>query len=204
MPFGALRPIPAGAGEPDLQAPGRSVAGAYPRGRGGTSGFNSTRFWLNGLSPRARGNLADGEDEDEDDGPIPAGAGEPCARGCQGVIVMAYPRGRGGTRAAASRRPGLRGLSPRARGNRHREGDAYRPGGPIPAGAGEPDSSRPPIWRTMAYPRGRGGTDIANRISRLDKGLSPRARGNPAERRESEIRLRPIPAGAGEPQVGTS
>ncbi len=117
-------------------------------------------------------------------------------------MTEAYPRGRGGTRAAASRRPGLRGLSPRARGNRHREGDAYRPGGPIPAGAGEPDSSRPPIWRTMAYPRGRGGTEAHLPRVRHVGGLSPRARGNPKGERAAAPRPRPIPAGAGEPREG--
>ena len=58
------------------------------------------------------------------------------------VRMAVYPRVRGGTRRTRLRSPGLKGLSPRARGNRASVN--IQPGvhGSIPACAGEPRSPR--------------------------------------------------------------
>ena len=70
-------PIPARAGEPGR--PGfRSGAGrAYPRSRGGTAAQSGKLQFVLGLSPLARGNLANLLQRSLTAGPIPARAGEP-------------------------------------------------------------------------------------------------------------------------------
>ncbi len=73
------------------------VAGAYPRGRGGTMEKGPASPAPQGLSPRARGNRRPTEPRECGGGPIPAGAGEPSPRAGQLFPCMAYPRGRGGT-----------------------------------------------------------------------------------------------------------
>ena len=50
------------------------------------------------------------------------------------------------------------GLSPLARGNRVLGESNPLRRGPIPAGAGEPDTQKASICRKAAYPRWRGGT----------------------------------------------
>src|SRR5690606_35742901 len=71
--------------------------------------------------------------------------------------------------------------------------------GPIPAGAGEPAAGLPSPMTPRAYPRGCGGTGPQGRIALPKPGLSPRVRGNRADRDLVSVRLGPIPAGAGEP-----
>ena len=69
-------PIPAGAGETYSPATRTQWCRAYPRGRGGNfSRFRSLSCPL-GLSPRARGKLAEDSRQPRGCGPIPAGAGE--------------------------------------------------------------------------------------------------------------------------------
>ena len=73
--------------------------------------------------------------------------------------------------------------------------------GPIPACAGEP-SNEHNAWKSYwAYPRMRGGTELAITVVLLAQGLSPHARGNPAGYGLTVAALGPIPACAGEPRV---
>ena len=113
--------------------------------------------------------------------------------------MRAYPRGRGGTDDQMEAYLGHKGLSPRARGNLHRDGSDAPAPGPIPAGAGEPGCLAV-VWPSCrAYPRGRGGTWLSCcRLAKLP-GLSPRARGNLSLLVLSLAPAGPIPAGAGEP-----
>ena len=53
---------------------------------------------------------------------------------------------------------------------------------------------RPPV-----YPRVCGGTTITAAVTRGDAGLSPRVRGNPVAVNVGALRIRSIPACAGEP-----
>ena len=111
-----------------------------------------------------------------------------------------YPRVCGGTGPVrAWIIPGI-GLSPRVRGN-HRGGCAQgRLRGSIPACAGEPSRSRSTSPASRVYPRVCGGTvsTPSSDVGRM--GLSPRVRGNPRGQRRSAVRVRSIPACAGEPR----
>ena len=137
----SIGPIPAGAGEPEIECADLPRIRAYPRGCGGTApGFGNNARHA-GLSPRVRGNRVGAADPCRAEGPIPAGAGEPRAEAVKGGGNGAYPRGCGGTICMQGAAVAAEGLSPRVRGNR---ADTRRKGyswGPIPAGAGEPDSA---------------------------------------------------------------
>ena len=74
---GLLGPIPASAGEPRGAASSCRPGGAYPRERGGTDHWGATGVAAQGLSPRARGNLAASSHRSGSLGPILASAGEP-------------------------------------------------------------------------------------------------------------------------------
>ena len=89
-------PIPAGAGETARARRRAAGMGAYPRWRGGNGGERLALADQRGLSPLARGKLAQLPRLAGAAGPIPAGAGETHAvRGrCPGA--GAYPRWRGG------------------------------------------------------------------------------------------------------------
>ncbi len=134
-----LRSIPACAGEPIqriLSPPERRV---YPRVCGGTPRPNFPPPAWGGLSPRVRGNLAVSKREGVNPGSIPACAGEPQQPRLHGQPNPVYPRVCGGTPTPA--RPGAAkwGLSPRVRGNPSKTACTTRPGGSIPACAGEPN-----------------------------------------------------------------
>ena len=93
----------------------------------------------------------------------------------------------------------LNGLSPRLRGNQWREDYGGRTLGSIPAPAGEPCMAFTCHSIRRVYPRACGGTSLwqAGRVAL--RGLSPRLRGNLAQRRERNSYCRSIPAPAGEP-----
>ena len=70
-------PIPARAGEPSLSGRRSSPSRAYPRAGGGTSTSGLLLSKVAGLSPRGRGNQYERRYPDDEQGPIPARAGEP-------------------------------------------------------------------------------------------------------------------------------
>ena len=177
------------------------VTRAYPRGRGET--MNSGGSWLSGLglSPRARGNRGVVRAGSRVHGPIPAGAGKPQPLEIGWQRVGAYPRGRGETGQACLTVAGSPGLSPRARGNQRATCERHGYWGPIPAGAGKPKVSKFLADVDGAYPRGRGETSRNCSSLMADWGLSPRARGNPAQRADEPPPPGPIPAGAGKPSI---
>ena len=152
-----------------------------------------------GLSPLARGNRWQRHDRDRWRGPIPAGAGEPPADVFLRRCLGAYPRWRGGTPDLDAEAVADSGLSPLARGNRIGFRWIFACAGPIPAGAGEPDTACHAVLGARAYPRWRGGTKEAMTSKRLFQGLSPLARGNLHHGGLAAVGLGPIPAGAGEP-----
>ena len=198
----AIGPIPAGAGEPLSGSRKVAKSWAYPRGRGGTLRGIDEGIDHEGLSPRARGNRRSDGGVPGAQGPIPAGAGEPTPRRIGCPRPWAYPRGRGGTWLSCCRLAKLPGLSPRARGNLAVLLSSGQAAGPIPAGAGEPQSLGPVTGPCRAYPRGRGGTAWSARAGYPGEGLSPRARGNPSQTSRTCTYCGPIPAGAGEPCPG--
>ena len=160
---------------------------------------NAREEIIQGLSPRARGNLFPPGHGADCYGPIPASAGEPAVCLLSTSLHRAYPRERGGTGRLVDWIPVGQGLSPRARGNPVVADPKRRIMGPIPASAGEPIGVRSLKPRQRAYPRERGGT-MHDPDEVLDRwGLSPRARGNLQCRLLLLASARPIPASAGEP-----
>ena len=172
--------IPAPAGEPRQPGPALSRHRVYPRACGGT-------FLLMLRSVR---------------GSIPAGAGEPSRESAGRQLAGVYPRGRGGTKIGIGKHSGGQGLSPRARGNLERIETAKQAFGSIPAGAGEPVSlSRARRRPEGSIPAGAGEPPTSSARAARDTitGLSPRARGNPADYpRWTRPRRRVYPRGRGE------
>ena len=154
------RSIPAWAGEPRVSRPCRRTSWVYPRVGGGTALTGMGQSWLQGLSPRGRGNRVDrygpvlasgsipawaGEQglnpfAKEIFRSIPAWAGEPLRHHAQLNPLEVYPRVGGGTVLKLHLPMALQGLSPRGRGNRVAADGWRRLRGSIPAWAGEPGS----------------------------------------------------------------
>ena len=158
--------------------------------------------FLEGLSPRVRGNPDAAENGPGCGGSIPACAGEPTSGACTGCRSRVYPRVCGGTRRRGRRRPGRPGLSPRVRGN---PGGAFRNallGRSIPACAGEPHGEFASGRSGWVYPRVCGGTAEAYYNPDAVPGLSPRVRGNLIGGDVVDGQRRSIPACAGEPRTG--
>ena len=74
----------------------------------------------------------------------------------------------------------------------------------IPARAGEPSSIATTARWWRVYPRACGGTELHHAIVELDRGLSPRVRGNLLRPASAGDRPGSIPARAGEPASATS
>ena len=105
----------------------------------------------------------------------------------------------GGTNKRRSNSQPTKGLSPRVRGNLAATVVPPPGGGSIPACAGEPMGKPMLSYMCRVYPRVCGGTRAEFRSGFLDKGLSPRVRGNRICTQPERVNLRSIPACAGEP-----
>ena len=112
---------------------------------------------------------------------------------------MVYPRVCGGTSARLRLAERLDGLSPRVRGNHELTITAAKPVRSIPACAGEPIYGNSLDRCNRVYPRVCGGTVALASPAVLMSGLSPRVRGNLSAMTAISLRLRSIPACAGEP-----
>ena len=156
-----------------------------------------------GLSPRMRGNPRRRVHQVPPLGSIPAHAGEPRWRVCDGVCHGVYPRACGGTDCTALPSLSRLGLSPRMRGNPVILPAQGLQHGSIPAHAGEPKRILVAPARFGVYPRACGGTVLGDGGNHADAGLSPRMRGNPPPALGHRDRVGSIPAHAGEPQDGT-
>ncbi len=149
--------IPACAGEPRSPNSSGISRRVYPRVCGGTRDGRRGRRGMRGLSPRVRGNLASGGAEPNNNGSIPACAGEPR---WGGVIKH------------------RKGLSPRVRGNPLLPAELRFGFGSIPACAGEPFQPTADCLAWGVYPRVCGGTVPSSLPVGSPQGLSPRVRGN--------------------------
>ena len=175
------------------------VTAVYPRVCGGTRTTGILSWDVDGLSPRVRGNLHTRGSSDVLQRSIPACAGEPRGLRRRPRDCAVYPRVCGGTDPLLGFLDGSEGLSPRVRGNLPqgiRSGDSR---GSIPACAGEPSMPRRRPTIAAVYPRVCGGTYQRLRRIQCPHGLSPRVRGNPADRSGRGSAGRSIPACAGEP-----
>ena len=115
----AKRSIPAGAGEPILEAMRLDEETVYPRWRGGTAFCFAAVSASRGLSPLARGNPPVLPARSPCKGSIPAGAGEPAQETAPLESPPVYPRWRGGTTSGVGKPYLPWGLSPLARVNFH-------------------------------------------------------------------------------------
>ena len=130
--------IPACAGEPSIREGKRQPEEVYPRVCGGTIGSTRRRTFVNGLSPRVRGNLAVSQPATSSRRSIPACAGEPPSVQHGAVSQRVYPRVCGGTVRGRIYIPHRHGLSPRVCGNLTALTRSAVPPRSIPACAGEP------------------------------------------------------------------
>ena len=89
--------IPACAGEPELPRCTINRCRVYPRVCGGTSNRGSDAIYMQGLSPRVRGNPINGSRPGALARSIPACAGEPAASAFSMTSCKVYPRVCGGT-----------------------------------------------------------------------------------------------------------
>ena len=92
--------------------------------------------------------------------------------------LRVYPRVCGGTSLTTLNSSSINGLSPRVRGNRMSGTFSQPRRGSIPACAGEPDAGADVFDTAGVYPRVCGGTHHCHIPALIDKGLSPRVRGN--------------------------
>ena len=167
---------------------------------GGTYPSGSRGRYLEGLSPRVRGNHDPNLDIVIIAGSIPACAGEPASVSGVECTITVYPRVCGGTSSALCSSQCLPGLSPRVRGNRVELNQRTIRERSIPACAGEPPR-RPGLADTSGvYPRVCGGTSRTLSTPSPAGGLSPRVRGNLTHSFHSIARRGSIPACAGEPR----
>ena len=171
---------------------------------GGTRIYGTPIIVSEGLSPRVRGNPLQAVDLRPHRGSIPACAGEPIANPALLFHRQVYPRVCGGTMSAVRAMADDNGLSPRVRGNPCCWKAVSRITRSIPACAGEPPYVHDRRDGAEVYPRVCGGTPCYGRWYRVNHGLSPRVRGNPAPASRRAPFARSIPACAGEPHLSTS
>ena len=198
------RSIPACAGEPVKRPRTPPAHTVYPRVCGGTIEAGIDAIPRAGLSPRVRGNRADGRLSGGRLRSIPACAGEPARRHPASRPATVYPRVCGGTENIPHNRFVTRGLSPRVRGNRYVSVNGREYQRSIPACAGEPSAASGARCGLKVYPRVCGGTPLDGYGGNLDEGLSPRVRGNPPPCPHRPPGRRSIPACAGEPRTAAS
>ena len=115
------------------------------------------------------------------------------------VDIEVYPRVCGGTHATSAFAMSTTGLSPRVRGNLFLTEHLPVGAGSIPACAGEPVQGARRDVLGGVYPRVCGGTRNVSIPHTINRGLSPRVRGNLVHRPILCQRERSIPACAGEP-----
>ena len=155
-----------------------------PAGAGNASSISTAYKLLHGSSPRERGTLV---------------AARRSAR-CSPV----HPRG-SGERYGGERLPrGDVGSSPRERGTRRIPQPMGHTRRFIPAGAGNAWSRARTARRGAVHPRGSGERGNFPDLDTPVIGSSPRERGTHRRRPRSGRRLRFIPAGAGNAQIGRS
>ena len=173
-----LGSIPACAGEPTPRTGGRPASRVYPRVCGGADICPDLIFGYQGLSPRVRGSRPRVPWSCPVFGSIPACAGEPPRSHAPRPGRRVYPRVCGGAPEHGAALWREWGLSPRVRGSPSVVWGASCRTGSIPACAGEPTVNPWPRPIRRVYPRVCGGAAILDKITRSNKGLSPRVRGS--------------------------
>ena len=177
---GAVRSIPARAGEPDLPLRPSGNTRVYPRPCGGAPNRANMFARVLGLSPPVRGSHRNGDVDQKLLGSIPARAGEPRRKPPRGLYPRVYPRPCGGAASPSSKPDVSSGLSPPVRGSRCLAADHGDQQRSIPARAGEPRRHHARGRAPGVYPRPCGGASRSIRAKPSPDGLSPPVRGSPA------------------------
>ncbi len=150
-----------------------------------------------GSSPRVRGTLPRTAASPSANRFIPAGAGNTVAAQHTHWQDAVHPRGCGEHSCSTASMADSSGSSPRVRGTLRGAFSTRRPARFIPAGAGNTHPHRSE-WPTGAvHPRGCGEHPYINLGLQVAHGSSPRVRGTRGRAARSWLRLRFIPAGAG-------
>ena len=170
--------IPACAGEPAGIGAYHRRHKVYPRLCGGTLLSPGGTTPPTGLSPPVRGNRAARPWTTNQQGSIPACAGEPHINRRRRDWRRVYPRLCGGTMGAMRRDGSWKGLSPPVRGNPENQPSGCTSPRSIPACAGEPSALAQPYPVLAVYPRLCGGTALGKGLAPVGFGLSPPVRGN--------------------------
>ena len=192
-----IRFIPAGAGNTVPRIISLSSSTVYPRWRGEHSASLMPIIGLGGLSPLARGTRRQRIVRLPLHRFIPAGAGNTSTLSITTDREPVYPRWRGEhPNGSALSYPQI-GLSPLARGTLAKQTSGYAWCRFIPAGAGNTKFILINTAFVSVYPRWRGEhfTTIGGHATA--HGLSPLARGTLVDKVARQVRLRFIPAGAG-------
>ena len=157
-----LGSIPACAGKPRSMPSRSSAAWVYPRVCGETDSHTAQELFVDGLSPRVRGNPVRRSTPCRRRRSIPACAGKPDCTMRMAERPRVYPRVCGETRSRIIKRKGQEGLSPRVRGNL--PGHLHEPdhAGSIPACAGKPPGRCPSRATPWVYPRVCGETSASS------------------------------------------
>ena len=194
--------IPAWAGQPFPVPAEVAEVQVYPRVGGATNPLVKPMEFIQGLSPRGRGNPALPMRRSSWIGSIPAWAGQPVAEIGWEEGSAVYPRVGGATGIGCCLCGAEWGLSPRGRGNpRYHELEGVQSGS-IPAWAGQPTPGPARDQHWTVYPRVGGATPVRLAGDTHMAGLSPRGRGNLAEANPGVVKARSIPAWAGQPGCG--
>ncbi len=176
-----MRFIPAGAGNTTPQPLRTSGGPVYPRWRGEHVAALSRSPRDFGLSPLARGTLVILNDDPDSERFIPAGAGNTNYLRSTSARRPVYPRWRGEHKLCRFQQRRKLGLSPLARGTQQviRQVSVFPRF--IPAGAGNTHKVTVGTVQHAVYPRWRGEHCDAPAASMDICGLSPLARGTPAQ-----------------------
>ena len=134
---GAIRLIPAGAGQTAPTWRQSSHPRAHPRGCGADGDAARGEEAVQGSSPRVRGRRTSCLFLRPLERLIPAGAGQTFAGGSRNALTWAHPRGCGADLALSLWVHHFGGSSPRVRGRRGRGEFGLQVLGLIPAGAGQ-------------------------------------------------------------------
>ena len=176
------RSIPTSAGKPPKRRYDVTNGWVYPHECGETLARAILAICGQGLSPRVRGNLLEGEPHRRHLRSIPTSAGKPLIVRPVCREPRVYPHECGETTAKRWRSLSVSGLSPRVRGNPARRSSCCFFSGSIPTSAGKPDVVTVEETANQVYPHECGETTAGLLVRNRILGLSPRVRGNQTHR----------------------
>ena len=197
---GALRSIPAWAGEPRAGPRYRDGRKVHPRVGGGAGAWHRDTESASGPSPRGRGSPDVLHHVAGAQGSIPAWAGEPETIRHRLAGRTVHPRVGGGADDAYRLALLGQGPSPRGRGSRRRVLGRRLRERSIPAWAGEPRKILGVDVRVAVHPRVGGGAALRPNRRQQAQGPSPRGRGSRLAVALVASVAGSIPAWAGEPR----